>query len=165
VKFKPTMSLVDLSRTAADLVSNSLILEPTTPTPILADHIVEEADKSFVAEFGRSLCVEFFNRKIRAERRRASGMWREKLPPDFNRLPLRIIGERGKRVRLDQSTYADARSFCKHLGTKRRDRSKNDVQFAQACSFRDYMAKASKTARGVKAGAALGFDFGEGVKI
>ena len=83
--------------------------------------------------------------------------WRTRLPAQFNLLPLRIVGKRGKRVRLDKATYEDLDEFCERLVGKR----SKDPKYRQAPALRDSLRAASRKTRGVTAGEALGFDFGE----
>lgn len=157
MKFRPTMSIADLSATADELAADRLILERNVKPEILADRIVEEAEPGFLAELGRSLQVAFFASRIRAKIRKEAAKWRETLPEEFDRLPLWITGKRGKRVRLDRATHTDAVEYCKFLGRKHIDRKSTDVKFTQAQLFRDSL----KDNPGAQAWEALGFDFGK----
>jgi hypothetical protein len=152
------VSVHELTRTAAELVENAVILEPRMPIDLLAARILSEADETFMTELGRFLAVPFFARLIRAERAKQSKSAQMRLP-GFEQLPVRILGDRDRRVILREATYADVRRYYWSLGKRQSERRKTNPKMLQLKTLLDRMKEHAKTNRGITVAEVLGLDF------
>lgn len=156
MKTAPTLSIRDLTTTAAEMVSSAIILHPQRPAEILADEVADEAEMEFQRQFGRYLMVGFFARAIRSERAKQR---RAQIPEQFRHLPLFIRLPDGSRVRMDKITYSQARRFYQSLGKRHDEKKKTDARRLEAKLLMDSLYQPARKERGITAGEALGFNF------
>ena len=151
----PSMSIAELTKTAEELVTNALILEPQLPPPIMAERIISMAEPVFAVELGRSLMIDYFSRLIRSERAKRATIQQPRLP-GCEHLPLRITGKRDRRVALSMATFSDIRQYCWALGRKHLDRKRVDPKLVEAKALMIRMRKPSKKNPGITVGEVLG---------
>lgn len=161
----PTLSVTQLQETAAELVSNFLILAPDAPADVLAARIADEADPVFMSEYGRSEAIASLARAIRAAQSTARKSKALKKPAGYELLPLRVKVPGIKHlVPLDRMTAWHATRFRRSLERKFKDDARNKPALVQAKAFEVALQKkAARTKRpDITAGEALGFDLGDG---
>jgi hypothetical protein len=153
--FVPTISASELARTVQELIENGVISEPELPAEILADRLIEEAERTFIAELGRTLIVRDWTKKIRVARTTKRKLAR---PKGFENLPLRIRRHNGTSVSLVKAHYTDLRDFCKVRSREHIARKKDDPVLKEARKLRDRMRRRAKWKRGITVGEVLGLE-------
>jgi len=157
--FVPTTSVLELDRTAAELIENGIVLEPDLPAEILADKLIDEAEPAFIAELGRSLIVGQWTKKIRAARAAKAVKEAQARPKGFEHLPLRIPIYGGKKVLWYKANAKQLGQFCSIRSRQHGSRKKNDLALKEGRKLRDRVRKRSKLHRGITAGEVLGFEW------
>lgn len=150
----PKMSQLRIDQAAAEIAEKFAILEPKTPAAVLAARLVSELEDELASELSTNLMTAYFEKLIRGLRRKRT----ERAPQLalFEHLPLRILGNRDKTVKLENATYADVRRYCWSIGRKYRDRKRNDGTLKEAQALLKRMRAASSEKRGVTVGEVLG---------
>jgi hypothetical protein len=142
-KVAPTRSVKDLETERLEIVRNGLVLHPDLPAIQLSEILVNEADPGFLAEFGRSLCVQAFARTIVSERRNATAQEPRPSLFGFDDLPRRIITKDGKRPPFEDANATQLRAYLKTLNNKHRER------IAQVKEVLKIMGKYTRKKRGI----------------
>jgi hypothetical protein len=150
----PKIGTKEIEAMAADLCANGNLLDPDLPPAVLASKILSDANSEFLEEYGRTLIIQDFSRRIRAERRKDPKRKSAQFPL-FEHLPARIVGDREKRVPLEDATYSDVRRYCKMLARGHTDRKKQDTKLVEAKALMEVMRKASRKQRGITVGEVL----------
>lgn len=151
--WRPKMSSMEIGERASEIAENANILEPDLPALQLAAKVFAEAEADLVSELSRALGIAYFARLIRAERRKSSLNRHEQFRL-FEHVPLRITGERNRRIALERATFADVRRYCKLLRAQYRDRV--PVKLKEAEALMERMKKAAAKTPGITVAEVLG---------
>jgi hypothetical protein len=166
--FRPTLSNAMILEIAKEQVANALLLDPASKPTVLAEAIIDRAEREFLEELNHGLDVKFYVGLINRQRRKESVRKNILRSLGFDHIPAIIIGARKRKVTTDRATSSDWDRYCEHLSGDHVRRKRNDKRLKEAQSIRDQMKKASKKTRGIRTGQVYGFDFGDvqqGLKI
>lgn len=157
MKSAPRMSTEDLARATAEMIENGNLLNPEMPLPVLAERLFSEADREYISEMGRSLIIARFIQLLRVERRKLLPGRPEQLAM-FPHAPLNIIGKRGKKVQLLDSTWEDLQRCIWRLTREKKERVKDDPKIADLKALMERVKRAALKNRGITVREVLGIE-------
>jgi hypothetical protein len=137
------------------VLRNALVEYKELPSANVAALVLQKADPDFLIELGRSLAYLEFLRLIRSERLKLAKSLQMPLP-GFEKLPLRIVGPTGSRIRLGEARIADLREFLKVLNRQHEDRRAADPRIGETKKLIKLVSRQARKHRGITVWEALG---------
>jgi hypothetical protein len=159
---KPSISLDRLKETVRESAENGDALNEKLSTIELTEWLVGEADPVFLKELGRVLVADFYQRAVRAVRRKPRPTFGQQYSlPQYEHLPRNGRISEKEACSVIEMTYRQVRAAYRRESVRLNDRKRNDPKLAEWKTLMNEMQRRSRKDPGITVGRALGLEKGK----
>jgi hypothetical protein len=157
MKTKPTISLDQIEKTVRDAAESSSQIDDNISANELAEVLISEADREFLAELSHILVGDYYRKSVLAVRRKPRPTFGAQYAlSQYEHLPQKAQVSDKERRPVVEMTYRQIRAVYWKLSAKIDERKKADPKLTEWKALLDQMEKRAKKEPGITVGRALG---------